>query len=249
MVECALGPKCSRAAAGKGIEFLRLHPDSMRPAQRDFLIGDAESDHGHDRGGSRQLRLVLDGAGKAWGENGAWRMMAACPVYRAKKDVSDASDGRIWRQENTRAGICVLARPCAAWLRNHLVDRRYNPLDGPHPDREFGFEDPDDLSFREVVGRHPRNAGRSFLRLQSEDGKIESAKPIQTPPSSWIGWFYADRKGVFPQRGRIDNRALSPHLRNPRHVTTHDVPYQKGRFAYPAVMPAGKGRTAVSEHR
>src|ERR1044072_4085026 len=36
-------PDVFEAAANKGIEFLRLHPDTMPPAQRDFLIGDADA--------------------------------------------------------------------------------------------------------------------------------------------------------------------------------------------------------------
>src|SRR5690348_7932628 len=89
-----LRPEVFEAAASKRIEFLRLQPDGMRAAQRDFLIGDADAFTAINEADLEQLRLFLDEAEK-YGVKIVLTMFSL-PGHRAKKDVSDASDGRIW---------------------------------------------------------------------------------------------------------------------------------------------------------
>src|SRR5688572_15868346 len=96
------GPKRLRredlqAAAAAGIEFLRLRTESMPPSATDFLIGSADRYYGVNQADLRELRAILDEAGKY--KLKIVLTMFSLPGARAKKDVSDPSDGRIWRDE------------------------------------------------------------------------------------------------------------------------------------------------------
>src|SRR5689334_7876660 len=112
-----LRPEVFQAAANKGIEFLRLNPDSMAPAQRDFLIGDADAFTAINEDDLRRLRLVLDESEK----HGVKIVltMFSLPGDRAKKDVGDPSDGRIWRQEKYQEQAFAFWRDLARRLRNN----------------------------------------------------------------------------------------------------------------------------------
>src|SRR5258706_14650720 len=73
--------------------------------------------------------------------------MFSLPGCRGKKDVSDSSDGRLWREEKYQEQAFAFWRDLARRLMNHSAIVAYNPLNEPHPDREFGFDSPGDPGF------------------------------------------------------------------------------------------------------
>ena len=235
-----LRPEVFHAAANKGIEFLRLNPDSMRPAQRDFLIGDADAFTAINEDDFRQLRLVLDESEK----HGVKIVltMFSLPGHRAKKDVSDASDGRIWRQEKYQEQAFAFWRDLARRLRNHPAIVAYNPLNEPHPDREFDFEDPDAPAFAKWLD----SVRGTTADLDRFNRKMVAAIRESDPDTPIIldGWFYAGPEAFRHNQTVSDNRTLyALHNLGPWNYTAFRI--NKGRFAYPAKMPAGKDKTAV----
>src|ERR1051326_7054986 len=235
-----LRPDVFQAAANKGIEFLRLHPDTMPPAQRDFLIGDADAFTAIDEADLRQLRLVLDESEK----HGVKIVltMFSLPGHRAKKDVADASDGRIWRQEKYQEQAFAFWRELARRLRNHPAIVAYNPLNEPHPDREFGFDDPDDPAFAKWLAGIRGTAADLDRFNRNMVAAIREADP--DTPIILDGWFYADAQGFRHNLAVPDNRTLyALHNLGPWNYTTFRI--NKGRFAYPERMPAGKDGTAA----
>jgi aryl-phospho-beta-D-glucosidase BglC (GH1 family) len=235
-----LRPDVFEAAAGKGIEFLRLHPDEMRPAERDFLIGNADAFTSINEADLTQLRSVLDEAEK----HGVKIVltMFSLPGHRAKKDVSDASDGRIWRQETFQEQAFAFWRELARRLKNHPAIVAYNPLNEPHPDREFGFEDAEAPAFAKWLAGVRGTAADLDRFNRKMVAAIREADP--DTPIILDGWFYADASGFRHNVPVSDNRTLyALHNLGPWNYTTFRI--NKGQFAYPAKMPAGKSGTAV----
>jgi hypothetical protein len=223
-----------RAAAEKGIEFFRLR-DSLQSASKNFLIGSADRYQGIPAADIQQLRNILDEIDKA-GLKVVF-VMFSLPGSRAKNDVSDPRDGRIWRDEQFQQQAFAFWRDLARQLRNHPAIVAYNPLNEPHPEREFGFDNPDDPRFAtwlaSIRGTTP-DLDRFNERMVAAIREVDPDTPIILD-----GWFYADPRGFRYNQPVADTRTLyALHNLGPWNYTTFRI--NKGRFAYPQRMPGGK---------
>src|SRR5260370_3808287 len=61
---------------------------------------------------------------------------------RWRQHTPDHDDTRLWRDATYHLQAAAFWRQLATTLRGHPAVVAYNPLNAPHPERAFGFEDP-----------------------------------------------------------------------------------------------------------
>src|SRR5260221_75792 len=103
---------------------------SLPPADRDFLIGNADQYQAINEADFKHLRAILDESDKRGVK--VVLTMFSLPGCRGKTDVSDPSDGRLWRQEKYQEQALAFWRDLARRLMNHPVIVAYNPLNEQH---------------------------------------------------------------------------------------------------------------------
>lgn len=70
--------------------------------------------------------------------------MLSLPGARWRQLNGDRDDGRLWRDEKYQGQAAAFWTQLARALRGHPALVAYNPLNEPHPEREFRFEEPDE---------------------------------------------------------------------------------------------------------
>jgi hypothetical protein len=229
-----VGPEYWKAAALAGLEFVRLLPDEWPTRNRDFLMGSADRFAALDETDLETLRSALDDAHAA----GVRVVLApiSLPGARWKQLNGDRDDGRLWRDASFQGQAEAFWRQLAARLRGHPALVAYNPLNEPHPERAFGFEDPGDPGFSEWTAKAkgtPADLDTFNRRMVAAIRAVDPDTPILLD-----GWFYASPAGLAllePVEARGILYAF--HFYDPWEYTTFRV--NRGRFAYPGRMPAG----------
>jgi hypothetical protein len=136
-----------QAAGAAGIEFVRLVPDGWKGTGRDFLLGDADQFEAIPEADALVLRRVLDDAHAA-GVHVVLTMFSL-PGARWKQNNSDKDDARLWQEPGFQEQAATFWRTLAARFHDHPALAGYDPLNEPHPERAFGFDDPADPKYPE----------------------------------------------------------------------------------------------------
>jgi endoglucanase len=223
-----------QAAHAAGIQFIRLAPDGWSAANRDFLIGSADTFRTIDTTDLAVLRHVLDDA--AASSVGVILTMFSLPGARWRQLNGDKDDGRLWTQPEYRAQAFAFWRQLAAALTNHPAIVAYNPLNEPHPERAFGLYDESAAQF----GEWYRGARGTAADLNEFNRGIVSAIREVDPDTPIIldGWTYASPQGLTFLEPVEDPAVLYAfHYGEPWDYTTFRV--NQNRFIYPTRMPDG----------
>jgi endoglucanase len=234
-----VGPDYWKAAAEAGLDFVRLLPDAWPTRNRDFLMGSADAFATLDEEDLAVLVRSLDEAHAA----GVKVVLApiSLPGARWKQLNGDEDDARLWRDGAFVAQAEAYWRQLAGRLRGHPAIAAYNPLNEPHPERAFGFEEPDEKGFAEWLARAtgtPADLNAFNRRMVAAIRSADSDTPILLD-----GGFYASPAGLSllePVEARGVLYAF--HFYDPWEYTTFRV--NQGRFSYPDRMPTRTGRPA-----
>ncbi len=221
------------AAAGElGLDFVRILPDALPSEGRDFLLGDADEFRQVNDADLALLTQILDVAE----ENGVKVVltMVGLPGARWKQMNDDVDDGRLWRDEGFQAQAFEFWRQLAARLKEHPAIVAYNPLNEPHPDREFGFEEGDagfDLWYESIQGT-PADLNLFNRRMVAAIRSVDPDTPIMLD-----GWFYASPQQSRYNRPVKDDKILYAfHNPGPWQMVTYRA-NKEGRYAYPDRVP------------
>jgi hypothetical protein len=229
-----LTPEYWRAARRAHIEFIRLIPDEWPTRRRDFLIGDAGAFDSLDSQDLATVRRALDDAQAA-----GVRVVLTCfslPGARWRQLNGDEDDARLWTQDGFRTQALSFWRQLAAALRGHPAIVAYNPLNEPHPERAFGMVDPDSATFAEWYRTHRGTLADLNDFNREVVAAIRSADPAT--PILLDGWFHASARGFTHLEPVADKATLYAfHDYEPWEYATYRI--NRGRFDYPARMPAG----------
>jgi hypothetical protein len=230
----AVSPAYWEAARSAGLDFVRLLPDAWPSRGRDFLIGDASRFVGLEEADVAVLVRALDDAERA----GLKVVLGtiSLPGARWKQLNGDRDDARLWRDPSFQRQAEAFWRQLAARLRGHPALVAYNPLNEPHPERAFGFEDPRAPGYADWR----RRAKGTPADLDAFNRRMVAAVRASDPltPILLDGPFYASPEGLALLQPLDDARLLYAfHLYDPWEYTTYRV--NKGRFAYPERMPGG----------
>ena len=228
-----------QAAAAAGLEFVRLLPDGMPSKSHDFLIGSADRFTALDETDLKTLVSALDDAQEA----GVKVVLApiSLPGARWKQLNGDKDDARLWQDSAFQQQAAAFWRTLAARLRGHPALAAYNPLNEPHPERAFGFEDAEGEGFRAWRAKAkgtPADLDAFNRRIVAAIRATDRATPILLD-----GWAYASPNGLAelePLSG--DGILYAFHVYEPWEYTTFRV--NRGRYSYPDRLP-GPGGTTV----
>jgi hypothetical protein len=229
-------PEWFAAAREAGIEYVRISPDLWPSSGRDFLIGNADDFRQISEPDFTQLVRMLDEADR----NGlkVVLVMFSLPGCRWKQRNGDVDDARLWKEERYQDQAFAYWRELAARLKDHPAVAAYNPLNEPHPERAFGFDDERDPKFsawRDSVRGGSADLQRFNQRMVAAIRESDAETPILLD-----GWFYASPRAFDYNEPVADDRTLYAfHNLGPWPFTTFRV--NKGRFAYPDRMPSTDG--------
>jgi hypothetical protein len=231
-----VSPAYWSAAAEAHIEFVRLLPDAWPAAGRDFLLGSADRFEAIDPRDLKTLTTALDDAERAGVK--VVLTMLSLPGARTKQLNGDRDDARLWRDDAFQDQAAAFWRSLAARLGRHPALVAYSPLNEPHPERGFGFEDPGDAGYaawRERTRGTPADMDRFNARIVEAIRSVDPDTPILLD-----GPFYAAPQGLAllaPVRGR--NLLYAFHFYDEWEYTTFRV--NAGRHRYPDRMPRAGG--------
>jgi endoglucanase len=227
-----VGSEYWRSAAAAGLEFIRLLPDAWPAAQRDFLLGSADDFTALDERDLAVLVRALDEADRS-GVKVVLGMLSL-PGARWRQLNGDRDDGRLWREEKYQRQAMAFWSQLARRLRGHPALAAYNPLNEPHPEREFGFEEPDGrfAAWRAAARGTAADLDRFNARVVEAIRAADPGTPILLD-----GWFYASPSGLEHLEPIAARHVLYAfHFYEPWEYTTFRV--NAGRYAYPERMPA-----------
>jgi hypothetical protein len=232
----SVGPDYWRAAHAAGLEFIRLLPDGWPAARRDFLIGDASRFTALEEKDVGALLHALDDADAAGVKVVVG--MISLPGARWKQLNGDRDDARLWKEAGYQAQAEAFWRQLATRLRGHPAIVAYNPLNEPHPERAFGFEEPSVPGYAEWARLSKGTPADIDAFNRGIVAAIRSADPAT--PILLDGPFYASPEGLSLLEPVADERVLYAfHFYEPWEYATYRV--NRGRFAYPGRMPGGAG--------
>ena len=232
-----VGPEYWKAAAAAGLEFVRLLPDAWPTRNRDFLMGSADRFTALDEPDLATLVRVLDDAHAA----GVRVVLApiSLPGARWKQLNGDRDDGRLWRDASYQVQAEAFWRQLAKRLRGQPALVAYNPLNEPHPERGFGFEDPGDEGFPEWHARArgtPADLDAFNRRVVAAIREVDPDTPVLLD-----GWFYASPAGLaLLAPVEAAGVLYAFHFYDPWEYTTFRV--NAGRYAYPGRLPGPGGK-------
>jgi hypothetical protein len=221
-----------QAAARAGLDFIRLLPDAWPAADRDFLLGSADDFTSLRERDVAVLRHALDDADKAGVK--VVLTMLSLPGARWRQLNEERDDGRLWRDEKYQGQAAAFWTQLASALRGHPALVAYNPLNEPHPEREFGFEEPDER----FAAWRVRTRGTSADLNRFNQRMVEAIRSVDPDtPVLLDGGFYASPAGLSALDPVVAPGILYAfHFYDPWEYTTYRV--NEGRYAYPDRMPA-----------
>ncbi len=229
-------PEYWKAASAAGLEFVRLLPDAWPTRNRDFLMGSADSFTSLDERDLSVLVRSLDDAHAV----GVKVVLApiSLPGARWRQLNGDEDDARLWRDAAFQAQAEAFWRQLAFRLRGHPAIAAYNPLNEPHPERAFGFEEPDEEGFAEWRARAKGTPADLDAFNRRMVAAIRSADP--DTPILLDGGFYASPAGLsLLEPLEAKGILYAFHFYDPWEYSTFRV--NRGRFSYPERMPGPGG--------
>ncbi len=224
-------PEYWQAAGELGLDFVRMMPNTFPTLQRDFLIGSADSYQGIVEADLQLLVRELDAAERSGVK--VVLAMDGLPGARWSQLNGDKDDGRLWRDERFQEQAAAFWRDLARRLKGHPAVVAYNPLNEPHPDKEYGFELGDkgfDAWYRSIKGT-VADVNLFNRRIVDAIREVDAGTPILLD-----GWFYADAKG-FPYLEPIDDDRVLYAFHNPGPWQMCAFSANKGRYSYPDKVP------------
>ena len=228
-----------RAARAAGLDFVRLLPDAWPSRRRDFLIGDASRFVALEEADLAALLRALDDADRAGVK--VVLGMISLPGARWRQLNGDRDDARLWKDPAFQAQAEAFWRQLGKRLCGHPAVVAYNPLNEPHPERAFGFEEPSSPGYhawRRRAKGTPADVDAFNRRIVAAIRATDATTPILVD-----GPFYASPEGLALVEPLDDPRLLYAfHFYEPWEYTTFRI--NKGRFSYPGRMPGRTGGTA-----
>jgi endoglucanase len=224
-------PEYWKAAGELGLDYVRILPDAFPARQRDFLMGSADSYRGIVEADLQLLIRELDEAEQSGVKVVLTKL--GLPGARWSQLNGDKDDDRLWRDERFQEQALAFWRDLARRLKGHPAVVAYNPLNEPHPDREYGFELGDegfDAWYRSIKGT-VADVNRFNRRVVAAIREVDADTPILLD-----GWFYAGAKG-FPYLEPVDDDHVLYAFHNPGPWQMCTFSANKGRYSYPDKVP------------
>ncbi|WP_416221003.1 glycoside hydrolase family 5 protein [Pseudomonas sp. RP23018S] len=225
-----------QALADYGASWVRLSYDKWAPAQRDFLLGDADQYPGLVNADLAQLIEVLDRAHQA----GLKVVIAplSLPGMRWSQNNGGVFDDRLWQDRRYWQQSADFWRDLALALRDHPAVAAYNLINEPAPEKQGGLAEHADLETMRTWYAREQGGTRDLPAFYRQVvAAIREVDPT-TPVMLDAGWYAAaDALSYWPQPLPDPRVLYSVHMYEPYAATSAPNLLRATPYAYPGKVP------------
>ncbi len=223
------------AASEAGIEVVRISPASWPSDSRDPLLGNADNFTALDANDLENVKQLLK-----WAEIYNVKVvltMFSLPGARWRQHNDMKFDYRLWHDEKFHQQALAFWKALASEVKDFKSLVGYNPLNEPHPAREFKIESNENGQFETW---YKENKEKTANLNRFYQGMVKSIREVDPhTPIILDGWFHASPQGIEFLEPVEDNAVIYAfHFYQPWIYTT--VRVNKDRFSYPDAMPSGR---------
>lgn len=225
-----------RTARAQGVEWVRLAYDKWQPAQRDFLIGNADRYQGLVAADLVTLRRTLDAAHAA----GIKVVIAplSLPGMRWRQNNGNRFDGRLWQDKRYWQQSADFWRDLAQQLKDHPAVAAYNLVNEPAPEK--GSDVAEDASLPALQAWYRREHGGArdlpafYRQLTAAIRSVDAKTPIMLDGS----WYASARGGLayWPQPSADARTLYAYHMYEPYAWSNPKNHKQPQPWRYPGVV-------------
>lgn len=218
-----------------GASWVRLSYDKWQPAERDFLLGNADHYNGLVEKDLEQLKAALDRAHAA----GLKVVITplSLPGMRWAQNNGDHFDDRLWQDKQFWTQSAAFWRDLAAVLKEHPAVAAYNLINEPAPEKQAGLAEHADAAkmrdwYEKQVGS-ARDLPGFYQTLISAIREVDPLTPIMVD----AGWYAAADAFSYWPAPLADTRVLySFHMYEPYAATSAPNLQRAKPYTYPGVV-------------
>ena len=223
-----------------GASWVRLSYDKWQPAERDYLIGNADQYQGLVAKDLQQLIATLDRAHAA----GLKVVITplSLPGMRWAQNNGDHFDDRLWQDKRFWTQSAAFWRDLAAVLKEHPAVAAYNLINEPAPEKQAGLAEHADAAkmrdwYEKQVGS-ARDLPGFYQTLISAIREVDPLTPIMVD----AGWYGAADAFSYWPAPLADSRVLySFHMYEPYAATSAPNLQRARPYTYPGLVPFAAG--------
>jgi len=223
-----------------GASWVRLSYDKWQPAERDYLIGNADQYQGLVAKDLQQLKTTLDRAHAA----GLKVVITplSLPGMRWAQNNGDRFDDRLWQDKQFWTQSAAFWRDLAAVLKEHPAVAAYNLINEPAPEKQAGLAEHADAAkmrdwYEKQVGS-ARDLPGFYQTLISAIREVDPLTPIMVD----AGWYGAADAFSYWPAPLADSRVLySFHMYEPYAATSAPNLQRARPYTYPGLVPFAAG--------
>lgn len=224
------------ALSGYGATWVRLSYDKWQPADRDFLLGNADAYDGLPDADLATLRATLDRAHQA----GLKVVIAplSLPGMRWSQNNQGQFDDRLWQDKRYWLQAAGFWRDMARELKGHPAIAAYNLINEPAPEKQSDLAEHADLGQMQQWYAREQGGARDLPALYRQLIAAIREQDADTPIMVDAGWFAAaDAFGYWPAPLNDPRVLYSVHMYEPYLVTSAPNMSRKQPIAYPGPAP------------
>lgn len=223
-----------------GASWVRLSYDKWQPAERDYLIGNADQYQGLVAKDLQLLIATLDRAHAA----GLKVVITplSLPGMRWAQNNGDHFDDRLWQDKRFWTQSAAFWRDLAAVLKEHPAVAAYNLINEPAPEKQAGLAEHADAAkmrdwYEKQVGS-ARDLPGFYQTLISAIREVDPLTPIMVD----AGWYGAADAFSYWPAPLADSRVLySFHMYEPYAATSAPNLQRARPYTYPGLVPFAAG--------
>ncbi|AMB81194.1 glycosyl hydrolase [Pseudomonas fragi] len=231
-----------------GASWVRLSYDKWQPAERDYLIGNADQYQGLVAKDLQQLIATLDRAHAA----GLKVVITplSLPGMRWAQNNGDRFDDRLWQDKRFWTQSAAFWRDLAAVLKEHPAVAAYNLINEPAPEKQAGLAEHADAAkmrdwYEKQVGS-ARDLPGFYQTLISAIREVDPLTPIMVD----AGWYGAADAFSYWPAPLADSRVLySFHMYEPYAATSAPNLQRARPYTYPGLVPFAAGMQKWDSNR
>ena len=219
-----------------GASWVRLSYDKWQPAERDFLLGNADHYKGLVQKDLEQLKAALDRAHAA----GLKVVITplSLPGMRWAQNNGNRFDDRLWQDKAFWTQSAAFWRDLAAALKDHPAVAAYNLINEPAPEKLGGVAEHADAA--KMRDWYEKNAGTArdlpgfYTSIINAIREVDQLTPVMVD----AGWYAAADAFSYWPAPLADTRVLySFHMYEPYAATSAPNLQRAKPYTYPGVVP------------
>ena len=227
-----------KALKAYGAEWVRLSYDKWQPAQRDFLLGNADRYDHLAPEDLATLRATLDRAHAA----GLKVVVAplSLPGMRWSQNNDGVFDDRLWQDRTYWDQSAAFWRDLATVLKDHPAIAAYNLINEPAPEKQGSLAEHADPDTMRAWYANQRGTARDLPAFYTH--VIDAIREVDrdTPVMVDAGWFAAADAFAYWPYPLDDRRVLySVHMYEPYAATSAPNLKRQPPYDYPGLVPFG----------